>query len=121
MEERQSDFFLDEPVAPLLSDPVYALMAEEGEEFDDDHIPELDIREQINFKRQYDSALSAPDSAVHKDVSSSVNYMVRKTAARLLTQLEQGTCTWSHAFATLERMGVDHDEALMLLVDSDGI
>lgn len=116
-EEQLSDFFLDEPVAPLLSDPVYALMAEEadeGEEFDDDHIPELAVREQINLKRQMDTRLSAPES-VASDPSSSINYMVRRTAKRLVTMLKTGQITWADAFDKLRQLGVDESEFADLL------
>lgn len=119
-EEQLSDFFLDEPVAPLLSDPVYALMAkeaeeaDEGEEFDDDHIPELAVREQINLKRQMDTRLSAPES-VASDPSSSINYMVRRTAKRLVTMLKTGQITWADAFDKLRQLGVDESEFADLL------
>lgn len=115
MEDQQSDFFLDEPVAPITSDPVYALMSKEDDEFDFDQTPpELAQREQINFKRSWDAQLSAPES-IASSSASSMNYMVRRTVKRLSVMLETGQITWAEAFKTLSKLGVEEEEAAELL------
>jgi hypothetical protein len=113
MIETTTEYWLDEPVADLYSDPVYALMREQGdeEELED---PRLAARQQVMlFRELHEDRVEQQESV---DVASVLQRRFDRAALYFVLRIKRGECKIEDALTQLQRMGCSYDEAIDMLL-----
>jgi hypothetical protein len=113
MIETTNEYWLDEPVADLYSDPVYALMREQGDEEELDNV-HLGARHQaMLFRELHEDRVEQQESV---DVASVLQRRFDRAALYFVLRIKRGECKIEDALAQLQRMGCSYDDAVDLLL-----
>jgi hypothetical protein len=116
----QDTFWLDEPVAPSSSDPLFLLMLERGEVEDlaDTEDLRLGVRQQAMLSAwiEYSHSVEETECISEDKVCRTLHNAVLRTTARLLKRIETGQISLADALTQLSKLGVERDEAVTLLI-----
>ena len=106
-----------EQAASIMADPVYICMAEEGDEPDDDVHPALAEQQQILIHDRIMNPVS-PDEGTQEGARKAEDATF-SVFMKAVAKLRKSRKSFEEKLATLELMGMDHDEAIDALCISD--
>jgi len=98
-----------EQAATIYADPCYQLMAEEGDESEDDAHPALREQEQYIIRDQLNYPVVRTGTEEGNSVSEDA---VASVFAKTLKTLKRSKKSFEDKLQTLVRMGMDQDEAI---------
>ena len=107
-EEQFSNDFWAEPIAPLSSDPLYLLMAQEEGEFEDLNPEDVTLRAQYRCRASRDRI----DDHLQLHQSKVLDKVVSKSVAIL----KRSRKSFEEKIEVLCAMGVDQDDAVDMLI-----
>jgi hypothetical protein len=110
-EEQFGNEFWAEPIAPLSSDPMYLLMAEEEGELDESDPEDITLRSQYRGRASRDRV--GPEFLLMEQSMKSVDSAVRKAVVILKRDM---TKNFESKLEILIAMGVDMDDAIDMLL-----